>query len=294
VTARRFRRLEPASLLVLGGAVSVQSGAALATTLFERVGPLGAVSLRLLTAAVVLGVAFRPRPTAAERSGLWVVGLFGLVLGGMNLSFYEALSRLPLGAAVTFEFVGPLAVALAGSRRALDVLWAGSALAGVGLLSAGALGGVHLLGAAFGLLAGGLWAAYILLSRETGRRFAGGRGLALAMACAAVAVVPAGVTVVGRRLWQPGILARGAVVGIASSVVPYSLELAALRRLRPGTFGVLLSLDPAVATLVGAVGLGQTPGWRTLLAVGLVVAASIGAATAAPHPESPEAFAEAP
>ena len=267
--------------LVGAGALSVQFGAAFATKLFHRVGPLGAVTLRLVIAAVVLvgfGLVTRagaPRPRASGRDVVVAVS-FGLVLAGMNLCFYESISRIPLGAAVTIEFSGPLLVALAGSRRWLDGLWAAMAGTGVALLATA--GGKRLDPGGIGLaaLAGAFWIAYILLSKQTGRRFDTQRGLAIAMVTGAVVLVPGGIASGGTGLLHPYVLGLGALVAMLSSVVPYSLELIALRRVTPRAFGVMLSLDPGVAALAGLVVLGQQPGARELTAMVLVIGANLG------------------
>jgi inner membrane transporter RhtA len=271
--------------MVIGAVVSVQCGSAAATTLFDRVGPAGAVLYRLLSAAIVLLAIWRPRPLEANREGLLFAGAFGVALAGMNLCFYEALDRIPLGIAVTFEFVGPLLVGLFGSRRPLDLVWVACAAAGVLLLTRPS-GSASAAGIGFALLAGGFWAAYILLSARIGRVFSGGRGLALAMGVAAVLMVVPGTLAAGGDLINPGAAAVGAATGVLSSVIPYSLELEALRRISVGTFGVLMSLEPAVAALVGYVALSQDLSGAELAGIGLVVIASAGAlreaATAAP------------
>jgi inner membrane transporter RhtA len=271
----------PPTLLVLAAVTSVQFGAAFAKTLFDEIGAGGTVFLRVLSAAVVLGLIWRPRLAGHAQRDLWLALLFGLVLAGMNLSFYAAIDRIPLGIAVTFEFVGPLGVAVFGSRRPLDLVWVGLAAAGILLLSD--FGGANLdgLGVALALLAGALWAAYILVSARVGRVFPGGAGLALAMLVATVPLAPVGIADAGGDLLVPWILALGAAVGILSSAIPYALELEALRRLPVGVFGVLMSLEPAVAALAGLVVLGERLAAREVLAILLVVAASAGAARGA-------------
>ena len=271
----------PAPLLVLCAALSVQFGAALAKTLFDEIGPGGTVFLRVAIGAVVLAVAWRPRVTEHSRRDLLLAALFGLSLAGMNLAFYEAIDRIPLGVAVTFEFVGPLGVAVAGSRRALDVLWVVLAAAGILLLSDFGSTDLDPTGVALALLAGAFWAAYILLSVRVGQAFPGGGGLALAMVVGGAVLLPVGVADGGGELLLPAVLATGAAVAVLSSVIPYSLELEALRRMPQGVFGVLMSLEPALATLAGWVVLGQGLTARELLAVMLVVAASAGAALGA-------------
>jgi inner membrane transporter RhtA len=269
--------------LVLGAVFSVQAGGALATTLFDDVGPVGAVFLRSLFGAVVLAAIWRPRIGAASPTSLRLAALFGLSLAGMNLCFYLALDRLPLGIAVTFEFTGPLAVALAGSRRALDVLWAALAALGILLLSGGfGDSGVDALGVVFALAAGAFWAIYILLGARVGRTFPGGTGLAIAMVVSALLLLVPGVAAAGTAALALGVLATGAGVGLLSSVIPYSLELEALRRLPTGVFGVLMSLEPAVAALIGFLALDQGLAAVEIAAIGCVVVASAGALRAAP------------
>jgi inner membrane transporter RhtA len=255
--------------------LSVQIGAAAATSLFDEVGPAGTVFYRLLFAALVLWAIWRPRPAEAERDALGLTFLFGVSLAAMNLCFYEALDRIPLGIAVTLEFVGPLGVALAASRRRLDLVFVGLAAAGIVLL-AGPAGSPDALGVALALGAGVFWAAYILLSARVGQAFSGGRGLAIAMVVAAALMVAPGVAAGGEDLLAPEVIAVGAAVALLSSVIPYSFELEALRRLSVGTFGVLMSLEPGVAALVGLIALGQGLSAAEAAGIALVVAASVG------------------
>jgi inner membrane transporter RhtA len=269
----------PPVILVLGAISSVQVGAALAKTLFDEIGAGGTVFVRVLFAALVLVVVWRPQVSGLRRSDLWLAVLFGLTLAAMNLAFYSALDRIPLGITVTLEFVGPLGVAVAGSRGALDLLWVALAAAGILLLSDFGSADLDGLGVALALLAGGFWAAYILLSARVGRVFPGGSGLALAMVVAAALLLPVGVGDAGADLLVPWILAAGAAVALLSSAIPYSLELEALRRMPPGVFGVLMSLEPAVAALAGYVVLDEDLVPRELVAILLVVAASAGAAS---------------
>jgi inner membrane transporter RhtA len=268
----------PPVVLVLGAISSVQFGAALAKTLFDEVGPAGTVFLRVALAALALSLVWRPVVEGHRRGDLWLALAFGVTLAGMNLAFYSALDRIPLGVAVTLEFVGPLGVAVAGSRRALDLVWVALAAAGILLLSDFGSADLDRLGVALALLAGGLWATYIVLSARVGRAFPGGSGLTLAMIAASVLLVPVGVAEAGTDLLIPWILAAGAAVALLSSAVPYSLELEALRRMPAGLFGVLMSLEPAVAALAGFVLLGESLVARELIAILLVVAASAGAA----------------
>lgn len=268
-------------MLVLAAVTSVQFGSAFAKGIFDEVGASGTVFLRVLSAAIVLALIWRPRLHGHSRRDLVVAVLFGISLAGMNLAFYSALDRIPLGIAVTFEFVGPLGVAVFGSRRALDLVWVVLAAAGILLLSD--FGGADLdgLGVALALLAGGFWAAYILLSVRVGRAFPGGSGLALAMMVATVPLAPIGIAEGGADLITPSVLAVGVGVGMMSSAIPYTLELEALRRLPAGVFGVLMSLEPAVAATAGFVVLGEDLATREVVAIVMVVAASAGAARGA-------------
>jgi inner membrane transporter RhtA len=268
--------------LVLAAIVSVQSGAAVATTLFDDLGPTGTVLARLGFAALVLVAIWRPALAGVRGERLRDVVLFGIVLAGMNSSFYLALDRIPLGIAVTFEFVGPLGVAFAASRRRLDLVWAIMAAAGILLLSPTPGSDLDVLGVGLALLAGAFWAAYIVLSARIGRSFAGGSGLALAMCVAALLMLTPGIAAGGAELLDPSAIAVGFAVAMLSSAIPYSLELEALRRLPQGTFGVLMSLEPAVAATVGLIGLGQDLSAREVIAIALVVGASAGALRSAP------------
>ena len=274
--ASRLSRERTAAVgLVLIAAISPQIGAAFAVTLFDELGPAGAAFLRLAFAAVILWAIWRPRLSGDLR----LAGAFGVSLGLMNWSFYEAIARIPLAVAVTIELAGPLLVAVLGSRRPLDALWIGLAAGGIVLLVAPTGGSMDLLGVAFAMVAAVCWMGYIYLSKRTGAAFAGGEGLALAMAVGALIVLPAGVLQAGGALAQPNLLAGALVVAVASSVVPYSLELVALRRLPEAVFGVLMSLDPAVAAVAGFLVLGQNLGPGELLGIAMVIAASAGAAS---------------
>lgn len=270
----------PPAGLVLVGIFCVQLGAALAKGLFEEAGAGGTVFMRVAFAAVILLAVWRPviRGYSARQYALATV--FGLALAAMNLAFYSALARIPLGVAVTLEFSGPLAVAVLGSRRLLDGLWVALAAGGIILLAPiGAFGGLDLdpVGVGLALLAGLLWATYIILSQKTGAEFSGVTGLAIGMAVGAVALVPVGVFQGGVALLDPKVLVLGAGVALLSSAIPYSLEMEALRRIPAKVFGVLMSLEPAVAALVGLVVLGEVLQPRAIVAVFLVTIAAIGA-----------------
>ncbi|HEX4811353.1 MAG TPA: EamA family transporter [Nonomuraea sp.] len=268
----------PPSSLVLLGIVAVQLGAAFAKELFAALPPTAVVFLRIAAGALIMGAFVRPRAVRGLRRRDWAVGIaFGLTLALMNLSFYEALARLPLGIAVAIEFLGPLGVAVAASRRRIDLLWVGLAGAGVALLAPwGQSASASWLGIGFATVAGACWAAYILLSASAGRRFPGTSGLAVAMIVSAVAIAPIGVASGGSDLLRPELLLFGLGVGLLSSVIPYSLELQALRRMPKQVFGILMSLEPAVAALLGVLLLGELLAVQQWAAVVCIVAASLG------------------
>ncbi|WP_033950116.1 EamA family transporter [Streptomyces sp. CNQ431] len=263
--------------LVLAGGLSVQFGGALAVTLMPKAGALGVVSIRLAVAALVMMAVCRPSLRGYTRSDWGTVLAFGTAMGGMNALFYQSVDRIPLGPAVTLEVLGPLALSVLASRRLINVLWALLALAGVFLLGGSGFGGLDLAGVAFALGAGACWAAYILFSAGTGRRFPQADGLALALVVAAVLVLPFGVADAGSALLDPVTLALGAGVALLSSVLPYTLELIALRRLPASTFAVMMSLEPAIASLAGFLILSQALTAVQAVAIALVIGASFGA-----------------
>ena len=266
----------PAPLLVLGGVVSVQFGGALAATLVPDIGAGASVLVRLGFAAAIMLLIARPRVRSHSPAAWWTVLLFGLALGGMNWSFYASLAHLPIGVAVTFEFIGPLLLAASTSRRGRDLAAVGAAALGVVLVSKVTevpLADLEWRGIGLALLAGAFWAAYIVLSARTGAAFEKLDGLTLAMVVAVAVVLPAGV--VGWEHVSTEHLAKGLGIAILSSVLPYSLELLALRRLSATVFGILLSLEPAVAALAGLVVLGQVLSGVQLLGMSLVVVASV-------------------
>jgi inner membrane transporter RhtA len=281
--------------LVLGSVVSVQFGAALAATLFPRVGPLAVVALRLAVAAVALVIGTRGL-RLPPRSGLAAPTALGVLMAVMNSSVYAAIDRLPLGVVITLEFLGPLGVALAASRRGRDVLLALVAGCGVALLTGELAGGLtggpaghdNLVGIGFALVGAACWAGYILLNAQLGRR-PGDGGLAYASVLAAVLVVPVAVARSGTALVQPYVLAVGIGVGLLSSALPYTADRLALRRIGAGSFGVLMSLNPAVAAGAGVLVLGQRLDRVQLLGMLLVVAASTVATVrvARPVPDPP-------
>ena len=272
--------MPPVALVVIAIA-SVQVGAALSKSLFDEIGPGGTVFVRVAAAALVLALVWRPSIAGRSRRELGLILPFACVLAGMNLAFYAALERLPLGIVVTFEFVGPLGVAVLGSRKPLDLAWVGLAAAGILLLSDFGTADLDGVGVALALTAGAFWGAYILLTARVGQAFPGGSGLSLAMLLAVIPLAPIGIADGGSELLVPSVLLVGAAVGILSSAIPQALELEALRHLPTGVFGVLMSLEPAVAALVGFVVLGEDLATREVVAIMLVVAASAGAARGA-------------
>jgi inner membrane transporter RhtA len=277
-TALAHPRVASGVALVLGSAVSVQFGAALATTLFDDVGPIAVVFLRLGFAALILLALWRPRLRSHSVRDLYIAAAFGLTLVAMNVSFYLAIDRLPLGVAVTFEFIGPLAVAVAASRGLLDVLWVALAGGGVALLSGGIGGELDPAGVAFALLAGAFWAASILLSVRVANLFPALGGLALALVVAALVAAPIGLAQGGGDLLAPAPLLVGVAVAVLSTAIPSSFGIEAVRRIPAGVYGVLMSIEPAVAALAGLVVLSQTLSWNEVLAIACVVLASAGAA----------------
>lgn len=268
--------------MVTGSALSMQFGSAVAATLFPRAGALGVVALRLVFSALLLLAVCRPRLRGHSRTDWAAVTGLGIALGTMNTLFYQAIDRIPLGAAVTLELLGPLVLSVAGSRRLLSLLWAALALAGVYLLSSSGFGSMDVAGAGFALAAGGMWVAYILCNSRTGARFPKADGLAIAMALAALLSAPLGVAVAGRALLDPVTLGLGAAVAVLSSGVPYTLELFALRRLPAATFALLMSLMPVAAATAGFLVLGQRLEVPELVAIALVVVASMGAVRTPP------------
>jgi inner membrane transporter RhtA len=283
VTTRPSRtQLGPVGL-VLVGILSVQLGAAIAKGLFGEISPTAMVWLRLVTSAVVLAAVTRPRVVGRSRRD-WVVVLgFGASLATMNWAIYQSFSRIPLGIAVTIEFVGPLTLAVLGSRRARDLAWV--VLAGLGVALLGfQRSGLDLLGVAYALLAGAAWASYILLSASTGRRWPGLDGLAVASVAAATAMTLPALLSAGGSRWDARVLLLGTLVGVLSSVIPYSCELIALRSLRPAVFGILMSMEPAAAALAAIVVLHEHLSPLQWLAIGCVVVASVGATRSSAAP----------
>jgi inner membrane transporter RhtA len=265
----------PPLALVLAAIVSVQFGGALAATLVPQIGAGGSVTLRLVFATLILAVVVRPRLRGHSARAWRTVVLFGLALGLMNLAFYSSLAYLPIGVAVTVEFLGPLTLATVLSRRPRDLLAVVAAGLGVVLISQAfqvPLGDLPWRGLGLAALAGACWAAYIIASGRAGKEFARLDGLALAMGVALLVGLPFGLPTV--HLWTAEAVVKGFGIAVLSSVLPYSLELAALRHLSARVFGILLSLEPAAAALAGLLVLGQRLSPSQLGGMALVVLAS--------------------
>jgi len=291
---------------VLAGAVSVQTGAGIASRLFAQLPPASVTTLRLWAAALVL-IIVAGRPTAraladVKRRGAWqdaaITAAFGVDLGFMNFAIYQAFARIPLGIAVTIEFLGPLTVTVTAAlanggtarRRALALAYAALAALGVVLLANGVVGHLNWAGVAWAVGAGAAWACYLIGSKATGQRMPGSTGLVVAMCVAAVVVTIPGVVQGGSRMFRPDLLAVGAAIGVLSSVIPYWLEMEALRRISAQLFGVWMSMQPAVAALIGLALLSQRLSPAEWIGIGCVVAASAAASRA---PAAPSARTEA-
>lgn len=278
-------RIRGAALLVLASIVSVQCGSALATSLFDSVGPAGAVFLRAGFGALVLLAITRGEPLRSQEWRHRDVVLLGAAVAAVNFFFYAALERLPLGIAVTLEFVGPLGVAVFGSRQRRDLLWALLAAAGIVLLSDGGGGeGVDPLGVVLALTAGLFWAAYIVQSARVGSLGPGLGGATMAAVISAVLIAPFGIVQGAGEFFDLEVLAAGVGVGVLATAIPYAFEIEALRRLPQSVFGVLMSLEPAVAAAIGFLALSQDLSALEVLAISLVVLASAGALRSAASP----------
>ena len=261
---------------------SVQGGATIAKTLFPVIGAAGTTTVRIGLSAIILLAAFRP-PVHRFTSAQWrAVVPYGVTIGVMNLLFYQALDRIPLGLAVTLEFVGPLAVAIVGSRRALDAVWVVLAAIGIALIAPWEKGSViDPLGVALALLTGVCWAAYIVLGGRLSQLLTGGAAVATGMSIATLIVLPFGLAGGGLGRLAPRFYAAGVAIAVLSSALPFTLEMHALRALPGRTFSILMSLEPAVAALCGLGFLGEHLTQAQWAAVGLVIAASLGATVTA-------------
>ncbi|MCL2582233.1 MAG: EamA family transporter [Streptosporangiales bacterium] len=283
---KRWAPLVLPATLVLSAAISVQAGAGIANRMFGEVPPAAVTALRLWASALLL-LMIAGRSTVRAVAGLirtraWrdlvTPVSFGLALGLMNFAIYQAFARIPMGIAVTIEFLGPLTVAVAGARRLPGLAWAALAGGGVLLLTQGSGGHLNLAGAAFALMSAAGWAGYIVTSRASGQRLPGNAGLVIAMCVAAVGVTGPGLAAGGSAMFRPGVLLTGAAIGLLSSVVPYGLEFQALRRVPARVFGVWMSLQPAVAALIGLLLLSQRLSAAEWAGICCVAVASAGAA----------------
>lgn len=271
------KRASTGILLALCSIFTVQIGAAASTPVFAAIGPAGTAWLRLCWAAVFFVAVARPSLRALRRRDLGAAVLLGVVSAGMTITFFEAIARIPLATAVAIEFLGPLTVAVLRRSGRWGLVWPPLALAGVLLVTQPWSGLTDPVGIGFALGAGVCWASYILLTQRIGERFHGLAGLAISMPAAALAAAPFGLAQALGHL-TPLVLLACAGLALLLPVIPYSLELLALRRLDAGTFGTLMSVEPAAALLVGAVMLRQFPGWGQALGVCLVTVAAAGAA----------------
>ncbi|GAA4479024.1 EamA family transporter [Microbacterium panaciterrae] len=266
-------------LLVVGSCLSLPFGAAVATMIFPELGSWGVTGLRVLIAAVVVLIIARPRLGRWNRAQWTAAILFGISIAAMNGMFYAAIDRIPLGPAVAIEFLGPLVLSAVLTRRVADAVWVGVALIGMGLLGVdGMVGaeGLDPLGVLFALIAAGFWIMYIRMSARVGAVTTGTEGLAVSLAVGAILLLPFGVPAAVTAVGDPKVLLLAAVTALLASVIPYTLELAALRRLPQRVFGILLSLEPVFATLAGFLVLGQHASGLRLAAIALVVVASVG------------------
>ncbi len=277
-----FDRVPP-ELLIIAGSLSVQCGGGLATILIRDFGPLPAVAMRIVFGALMLVAIRPPRIRGIGRSALLSALALGAVLAAMNSLFFVSLSRIPLGVAVTIEFWGPLAVAILGSRRLLDLVWVALAAAGIYVLAGGRLTADDAIGVIAAAASGLCWAIYIGVAGRVARYWPDGRGLTLAMLVAVALILPVTLALSDVRplLVAPAAIGGGIVIGLFNSAIPYSAELIALRRMSAATFGVLMSLEPAIATVVGFLVLGQILGGVELLAIAGVALASAGASLTA-------------
>ena len=280
----------PGVALAVASMTTLQLGAALSEPLWDRIGPSGLVALRLVLAALILWPFARPVLRGRSREDLGAAVALGACSGVLTVAFFEAIARIPLGVAVTIEFLGPLGVALAGSRHARDVAWVLLAGAGVALLTLGDGAGEPLdpVGIAFAVLAALCWAGYILLTKRVGARWAGLEGLSISLAVAALVVLPVGVAVAGTELLVPEVILAGAALALLTPLLPFVFELIALRRLPTALFGVIMSLEPAIAALLGFLILDQGLAVSGIVAIAMVSIASAGATLASPGPAVPD------
>ncbi|WP_165190025.1 EamA family transporter [Caulobacter soli] len=270
--------------------VSLCAGTSFAKSLFPLVGAQGTSAYRVGFSALVLCLVWRPWRFRLARKDLIAVAAYGAVMGAMNLCFYMALRTIPLGLAIAIEFTGPLSLAMVHARKPIHFAWIALAVAGLGLLLP--LGDANLnldpVGVGFAVAAAVCWAGYIVAGQRTGHLH-GGRSVALGMTTAALVVAPFGLVTAGAALLDPRAMALGLVVAVVSSAIPYSLEMVALRGISKRSFGVMLSLEPAVGALAGLLFLGEHLVARQWLAIAFVIAASVGTVVTDPKRETTEA-----
>ena len=271
--------------LAVAAMVTIQLGAALSDPMFDRIGPAGVVALRLALAALILWPIARPRIRGRSREDVAAAVGLGVCSGFLTLAFFEAIARIPLGVAVTIEFLGPLGVALAGSRRVRDVAWVALAGGGVAMLTLGDGAGepLELAGVLLAGVSAVCWAGYILLTKRVGARWAGFEGLAVSLAVAALVTLPFGTVGAGAGMLEPDIVLASAGLALLL-LLPYVFEMVALRRLPTALFGVIMSLEPAIAALLGFMILDQGLAVSGVVAIGMVMVASAGATLSAPEP----------
>jgi inner membrane transporter RhtA len=266
----------PPSGLVLLSSFAVQIGTVFAKALFTSMGPIGTAFFCKAIATLLLVVICRPQLRHHSLRDYLLVGLFGLAMAGMSFSIYKAIDHIPIGIASALEFTGPLGVAVLGSRRPLDLLWVILAAVGVFLLSPFSGASLEPVGVGLALMSGCCWAGYITLSVPVGRIFPGGAGLILGLLVATLALMPTGLAESGSLVLNPSVLFLGLAAATLSTVVPYSLEFAALKRIPPRIFGILMSIEPAIAAIVGFIFLGESLSIRTLAAIVFITSAAIG------------------
>jgi inner membrane transporter RhtA len=265
--------------VLIAAMLCFQLGATMAKGLFPAVGASGTAALRLALSAIMLLAVWRPWRLRLTAHEMRVILIYGLALGWMNFFFYLSLRFIPLGIAVALEFAGPLALAMAASRRAVDFVWI--LMAGLGLLALLPLGigsaQLDLVGVGCGLAAGACWALYIYFGRKAGAAH-GGQTTALGMTIGAIVIVPIGAAQAGMQMLSPAILPAALGVALLSSAIPYSLEMLAMPRLPTRTVGVLMSLDPALGAVAGLLFLGESLSWVQWAAIVSIMAASAGSA----------------
>ncbi len=262
---------------VFGSILSVQIGAAMAKSLFPALGATGTTTLRIGLSAIMLILVNRPNLTKLSRPQWNAVISYGICLGAMNGIYYLALSRIPLGMAVTLEFIGPLVLAVVGSKRKIEFLWVLLAAAGIALIAPWNGKGIDLFGAGMALLAGVFWAGYILLGRRTSTVMEGKQAVTIGMIFATLVILPFGISGGGLLHFTPLMILPAVALALFSSAIPFSLEIYALKHIPPKTFSILMSLEPAVASICGMIFLKEFLSLTEWMAVSLVVIASAGA-----------------